>query len=186
MHGTTVLRLDMFAFLALIGISGAAPTVALAEESPLGAEIPYFYVREVTSPRPNAATCLVCRYGARPVVILAVRQLDHQTERLLRSIDGVVDQSRGQGLRGFAVFLQSNPAQVQPRLMALARQEGIAMPLTFPIEAGGPRILEIPDDARMAVFYYADKKLVARHIFTSDITDAHTSAVLADLKRLAE
>jgi hypothetical protein len=164
------------------GEPSAAPTGCQ-----IGAEIPYFYVREVTTERPNLATCLVCRYGSRPVVMMCVRQLDPQVERVLTAVDRAVDGARGRGLRGFAVFLTDDPAAAQPQMMRLARQGKFSVPLTLPVENGGPRSLAVPDDARLTVLCYSDKKIVARHVFgADDIGETQIVQVLADLKRLAE
>src|SRR5688572_9420682 len=73
------LRVSCCVLLAAASASAVEPS---STSPPLGcqigAEIPYFYVREVTTERPNLATCLVCRYGSPPVVMLCVCKLDPQ------------------------------------------------------------------------------------------------------------
>ena len=96
-------------------------------------EVPSFYVREVTTERPNLATCLVCRYGNRPVVLVCVRKLDAAGEQVIAAVDRAVDEGRGLGLESFAIFLSPKPAEVQPKLMSLVRQRGVTMPLTIPV-----------------------------------------------------
>jgi hypothetical protein len=141
------------------------PALLLAEGpagSQIGAEVPYFYVREVTGTHPNVATCLVCRYGRRPVVMLCVRELDEQVEQLLVAVDRAVDRRRGEGIKGFAFFMPAEPADTQAKLMTLARRQQMALPLTFPIEEGGPRTLQLPAEARVTVLCYVDHKIVGR------------------------
>ena len=153
----------------------------------LGAEVPSFFVREVTGERPNLATCLVCRYGARPVVMLCVRELDPQVERVLAAVDEAVDAGRGQGLRGFAIFLSSDVAATQPELMRLARREKISIPLTIPVESGGPRTLALPQEARLTVLCYTDRKIVARHFFDpGEISQERLAALKGEMKKLAD
>lgn len=162
----------------------------LAAEKPpaaceVGAEIPSFFVREVTGERPNLATCLVCRYGNRPVVLVSVRQLDEEGEKLIKAIDQAVDRGRGLGLKGFAVFVGEKPADVQPRLMALVRQRGVTLSLTIPIETEGPLIVRPPAEANLAVLCYSQRKIVASHVLRpGELGSACTQRVLADVQQL--
>lgn len=172
--------------LGLLAMLMADPA---AEKTPaaceVGAEVPSFFVREVASERPNLATCLVCRYGNRPVVLVCVRKLDAQAETLLEAIDQAVDEGRGIGLKGFAVFLAVKPADVQPRLMALVRQRGVTLPLTIPVESDGPKLLRPPADASLAVLCYVKHKVVASHVLLpGEITAARIERVLADVREL--
>jgi hypothetical protein len=151
----------------------------------VGAEVPYFYVREVTSDRPNLATCLVCRYGARPVVLLCVQRVDEQVEDLIAAVDRAVDAGRGQGLRGFAISLSDKPAEVQPQFMTLARQRRLSLPLTFPVESGGPRTLNLPATAQVTVLCYVDRKIVGRQVLLpGELDEARIQQVVDLVKRL--
>jgi hypothetical protein len=153
----------------------------------VGAEVPSFFVREVTGERPNLATCLVCRYGNRPVVLVCVRKLDAAAEKLLEAIDRAVDEGRGVGLKGFAIFLAEKPADVQPRLMALVRQRGVTLPLTMPVENDGPKLLRPPAEAGLAVLCYTQRKVVAAHILLpGEITAGRIERVLADVQDLTQ
>jgi hypothetical protein len=169
-------------------LCGAA---AADEKSPaaceVGAEIPSFFVREVTGERPNLATCLVCRYGNRPVVLVSVRKLDAEGEKLIQAIDAAVDRGRGVGLKGFAVFIGEKPADIQPRLMALVRQRGVTLPLTIPIETDGPPVVRPPDGANLAVLCYCQRKIVATHLLPpGELTAASLDRVLADVRELTQ
>ena len=152
----------------------------------IGAEVPYFYVREVTGARPNLATCLVCRYGRRPVVMLCVREVDEQVEQLLVAVDRVVDRHRGTGLRGFAFFTTDDAAALQSKLMTLARRQQVALPLTFPIESGGPRTLQLPAAARVTVVCYVDHIVVGRiELRAGEATTERIQQVVAEVERVS-
>lgn len=146
--------------LATSAMSHAEDT--FANSGNVGAEVPAFYVREVTGSRPNQAICLVCRYGARPAVLVCVREYDEHVCALLVKLDRAVDARRGQGLRGFAMFLDAEPQKLQPQLFTLARREGLSLPLTFPVETAGPRSLELSKSAQVTVLMYRQKKIVQR------------------------
>jgi hypothetical protein len=176
------------AALALL-LAAAAPGLGEMRPEPtgcaIGAEVPYFYVREVTSDRPNLATCLVCRYGSRPVVLLCVRTVDDQVKGLIEAVDRAVDGGRGLGLRGFAISLAEKPAEIQPQFMSLARQRRVSLPLTMPVEAGGPRTLELPAQAQVTVLCYVDRKIVGRHILLpGELDEAKIQQVVDSVQML--
>ena len=161
----------------------AAPQVGCAP----GAEVPSFYVREVTSRRPHLATCLVCRYGARPVVLLCVRTIDDEVGELIERVDRAVDAGRGIGLRGFAIFTQGENAQLQPQLATLARQRKTTLPLVLPVERGGPSSMQLPQDAQVTVLLYRDKVVTQRYIFTpGELTARRIDQVVAAIKDLPQ
>lgn len=157
------------AVAAAVFLSADIATVQAEEAqqgSEVGCEVPTFFVRDVTALNPNTATCLVCRYGTRPVVMVCSRQMDRQTRQLVEAIDRVVDGHRADGLRGFGMFLAEKPGEVQPQLMSLSRRHGVTIPLTIPIEhTTGPRALNLPQDAATTVIFYSHRKVVARFLF---------------------
>ena len=102
------------------------------------------------------------------------------------AIDRAVDEARGQGLRGFALYLSPRPGAVHSSLLRLARQGRFSLPLTLPVESGSPRDMSVPAGTSLTVLCYSDHKIVSRHVLPGKITDTHLSAVLADMKRLAE
>jgi hypothetical protein len=183
MHIATRLRNLSLAMLLLA--SGASPAMA-GDDWQVGDEVPNFYVREVTSDRPNLATCLVCRYGSRPVVMVCVHKPGALAEQIVMAIDRAVDGARGQGLRGFALFTSPEPSAVPASLLRLARQGKLSLPLALPVESGGPGNLSHPAEAALTVLCYRDRKIVSRHVLSEQLTEAHLSALLADVKLLAE
>jgi hypothetical protein len=144
----------------------------------IGAEVPTFYLREVVGPRPNLALCLVCRYGSRPVVLISARTFNESIARLIEKIDRTVDAHRGQGLRGFAMFVDQDPRQVQPQLATLARQRNITLPLTIPVEVSGPRTMDLPREADVTVIIYRGRRVAQRYLLDSaELTDEAIAAV---------
>ena len=157
----------------------------------VGAEVPAFYVREITSDHPNLAVCLVCKNGDRPSVLVSVRKIDKQVERLLSAIDRTVDSHRAEGLRGFAIFLPADAKDLKElpaRLTTLARDSNLSLPLTIPVEsATGPASLKLPDDIQTTVLFYVDKKIVARSFFKSgELSSEKTDQLIEAAKSLAK
>src|SRR5258708_15560296 len=145
-----------------------------------GAAVPSFYVRDVMGRRPDLATCLVCKYGARPVALVCVRELDAQSQALIEAIDRTIDAHRADGLRGFAMFLTGRASELQPKLATLAHRRGLSLPLAIPVESGGPGALDLPADARAVVLFYRRKQIVERFVFAVDqLTDETIQEVAA-------
>ncbi len=152
--------------LGLLGpVLGAGNQAPAGEEvrPPAGQEVPAFFVRDVTSSRPHRAVCLVCRYGDRPVVLLALRTLNPRVVQLLRRVDRLVDQHRAAGLRGFAVFLDGELPQWQPRLYTLARRHKLQLPLVLPVQRGGPDQLAFRPRVPLTVVLYHRRRVQARY-----------------------
>ncbi len=157
----------------------------------VGAEVPAFYVREITSDRPNLAVCLVCKNGDRPVVLISVRQIDEQVEQLLAAVDRTVDSHRAEGLRSFAIFLPEdakNLKELPARLTTLARDRNLSLPLTIPVESSnGPASMKLPEDVRTTVLFYADKKIAARSFFkTGELTAEKIEQIAGAARSMAK
>ncbi len=162
-----------------------------AQGSAPGAEVPSFFVRQAVTDKPNAAVCLVCRYGSRPVVMICARGLDDATAELITEIDRFVDGHRAQGLRGMAVFLDADQKQLQPELARLIRKQNLALPMAFPVEASGPRAMELPRDAQVTVLLYRNRAIQERLIFkagelTKESLPKVLPGVLAALEKLSQ
>ena len=148
-----------------------------------GAEVPTFFLRQVTGSRPNLALCLVCRYGRRPVVLMCVREVDAQVEELIERVDRVVDDHRGVGLRGFALWLEPDVRKAQPQMATLARQRKISIPLTFPVESGGPRSMDLPKKAAVTVLMYRNRVVEQRFVFDAGELDEESIAKVVEAVR---
>lgn len=160
------------------------PQAEPSEDRSEGDEMPSFYVREATGKRPDMATCLVCRHGARPVITVWARKIDPQVEELLKSVDEVVDSRRGDGLRGFAVILErrgDDEPSVESELRTLAHKRRLSMPLTTPVERGGPSSLRLPEETRTIVLIHARKKIVARfEIAEGELSSERVAEIVAE------
>lgn len=165
------------------GSSGAAEP--MAEETPI--EIPSFFLREVTGPKPNLAKCLVCQYGGRPVVLLCVRELGDETKELIEALDRVVDGLRGRGLRGFAIFVDADAKALQPELFNLARDRKLSLPLTLPVEEAGPGALALSKTAAATVILYRELREQRRfELETEDITAEAIEEMVAAARAMIE
>lgn len=156
----------------------------------IGADVPAFYVRDITSNHPNLAVCLVCKNGDRPVVLISVRKVDQQVERLLEAVDRTVDSHRAEGLRGFAIFLPTDAKELKDlpsKLMTLARDRSLSLSLSIPVESGtGPASLKLPEDVETTVLFYSAKRIVGKSLFKSgELTSERIEQVVRRAKLMA-
>jgi len=167
------------------GRSAAGPLHSGLE---IGDKVPTFYVRAITGPLKNKSVCYVCRNGDRPVVMLFIRQITPELKRLLKGIDGEVDQHRASGLRSFAVFLTGDSKELLPQVQTLAFDEKINLPLTIaaaPSDGSAGRTIH--HDAAITVILYREQTVTANFAFRADELDGEKAeAILKSIRRLAE
>jgi hypothetical protein len=176
-------------FLAFAGVEPARMTLAeeaspekqtLSESGPkVGATIHPFFVRAVTGPHRNRSVCYVCRYGARPVVMVVMQKVDPKIGDLLTSIDEVIDENRVSGLRGFGVLVTDDSSRAVPILQTIAFDEKVHMPLTAATTAiAGASSHNLHRDAATTIILYRNQKAVeAVPLKTGQITPKEVTRI---------
>ena len=134
--------------------------------SPIGLTVRSFYVRAITGPLAGKSVCYVCRNGLRPSVLVITRDLEPETVRLIKQLDGAVNQHRADGLRCFVVLISDSISRDSPKLQTIAFNEKLDLPLTIAAEAAVDQTaLLMPPDATLQVTLYHELKIVDRHQF---------------------
>jgi len=134
----------------------------------VGDEVPSFYVRAVTGPLRNKSVCYVCRNGARPVVMVLLREVEPELKPLLETVDRLVDRNRAAGLRSFGVLLSDDPGGAVSTVQTFAFNNKVAMPLTVATETvGGRGCQAVHPDAAVTVVLYRERRVVARFAYRS-------------------
>jgi hypothetical protein len=175
--------------LALVGADAVEQTHAdeaspvkrpLSKSGPkVGATIHPFFVRAVTGPHRNRSVCYVCRYGARPVVMVVMQKVDPKIGDLLTSIDEVIDKNRVSGLRGFGVLVTDDSSRAVPILQTIAFDEKVHMPLTAATTAiAGASSHNLHRDAATTIILYRNQKAVeAVPLKTGQITPKEVTRI---------
>lgn len=173
-----------------------APTSADAAETteskPLesgpksGSVVHSFFVRAVTGPHRNRSVCYVCRYGARPVVMVFIQKVDPKLPALLKAVDKIVDENRVTGLRSFGVLVTNESSRAVPVLQTMAFDERIRMPLTAATTAvAGPGGNRLHRDAATTVVLYKEQKARTNLAFRfGKLDDEAIGDVLVRIKEL--
>ncbi len=165
------------------------PEVMPLQSGPeIGATIHSFFVRAVTGPHRNRSVCYVCRFGTRPVVAVFMQEVDPDLPKLLKAIDGFVDENRVSGLRSFGVLVTDDSASVVPTLQTMAFDEQIRMPLTASTTTiVGQDSLSLNEKAATTIVMYRQVKAVSTLAFSrGSIDDAAVVRTLRELKSLIE
>ena len=146
------------------GLHAALLSAQVRGEPPAAAreEVPPFFVRQVTTGHPHRAVCLVCRYGDRPVVLVALRRITPRVRKWLCRLDHLVQEHRLAGLRGFVLFLGKDLPYWQPRLVHLARAHGLKLPLVLPVQWEGPDQLAFAANVPVTVVLYRRRRVRRR------------------------
>lgn len=151
-----------------------------------GSTVHSFFVRAVTGPHRNRSVCYVCRYGARPVVMVFIQKVDPKLPELLKAIDKIVDANRVTGLRSFGVLVTDESSRAVPVLQTMAFDERIRMPLTAATTAvAGPGGNRLHREAATTVVLYREQKAVTNLAFRhGKLDEAATKQVLGGIKEL--
>lgn len=146
-----------------------------------GSTVNSFFVRAVTGPHRNRSVCYVCRYGARPVVMVFIQKVDPKLPALLKAIDEKVDDNRVTGLRSFGVLITDESSRAVPVLQTMAFDERIRMPLTAATTAvAGPGGNRLHRDAATTVVLYRKQKAVANLAFRHGKLDEEATERVLD------
>lgn len=167
---------------------GEVPAMRLTSGRAVGDVVPQFYTRAVTGPFMNRSVCYVCRNGERPVVMVLLRDLNPETRRLVRNVDRIVDRHRGDGLRGFGVFLSDETRWAVSRVQTFAFEGRITTPLTVGGESVGYDDCQaVHDEAAVTVVLYKGRRVVSTLALHRDELDVpHLQHVLGEVLRFAE
>ena len=159
-------------------------SAALKSGPEVGSTVHAFFVRAVTGPHQSRSVCYVCRYGARPVVMVLLQGVDPNAPKLLKAIDRIVDAGRVEGARSFGVLVTDESARVVPILQTMAFDEKIELPLTAATSAvASSTCHNLHPDATTTVVLYRDQKVVATYGFRRGDLTAATIDELADKMR---
>jgi len=141
-------------------------TAAFAGEGlKVGDEVGAFTVTDVTGPEAGKSLCYRCRYGNQPVVSIFAREINDELATLVKNVDQVVGQNRGEKMAAFVVLLSDDPSAQEGALKALAKEHGITnTPLTVFDDKNGPPSYKITD-ADFTVMMWVEGELKVNETF---------------------
>lgn len=152
---------------AMLAVLVAGPVVA-EEGMALGTKVPAFYVTDVTGPSAGEKLCYRCRYGARPVVSIFVREVNDEVGTLVKQIDEKVGANKDAGMAAFVVLLTENPEADSKKLKELAEKNGIKnTPLTTFDGKVGPAEYKVGQNSEVTVMMWNKSELKVNDVLSS-------------------
>jgi hypothetical protein len=137
----------------------------------------------LTGPEAGQYSCLYCKYGHRPVVMIFAREITPAVASLLAKVDAQTAARADARLGSFAVFL-GDPARVGDPVKQLAKSMNLTSCVLAAAEAA-PDSYAISPEAAVTVVLYRNLKTKANHAFRAGELDGRAiDAILADLSRM--
>jgi hypothetical protein len=170
----------------------ACLVVALVSASALGAEpvksgpqtgqrVPgAFEPLNITGPDAGKKSCLFCRNGTNPVVMIFARDTSPELAELLQRVDAANIAHASDSMGSCAIFCTSE--EVGGKLGQLARQCNLTNTILATCEAGGPARYKLAPEAEVTVLVYTNCVVKANHSFRKgELTHDGIDKILADL-----
>lgn len=146
---------------------------------------PYAFL-VATGPNRGQSRCFICETGDRPAVIVFARTLNEPLARLLTQIDQALVKEQKAELRAWATFLSDDQPALEPKLVAWARQHGLANLDTGVFEdVDGPPSYRLNREADVTVLLSVKQKVVANFAFREgELTEAKVKEIFDTLPRI--
>jgi len=178
-------------FVAVVCLAGLALAAAIsgagtATSGPqAGDKVPGpFQPLNVTGPDAGKKSCLVCRFGARPVVMIFAREVTPQLVELLKKVDAATVANDDKRLGSFAVVC-SNDEALPGQLAQFAKGQQLDHTILATYEAAGPARYHLSPEAQVTVVLYRHLTVKANHAFKKgELTGADIDKIIADLPKI--
>lgn len=114
------------------------------------------------------------------------RKLDDRLASLVQGIDGIVTKNKKKNIQGCVVFVGENVKSLEPKLVQLAKEKKLSIPLTVAADQpNGPRSFKIAKDAETTVMLYAEKKVKVNHALRAgELTKERIAQILESTTKL--
>ncbi|HMP04301.1 MAG TPA: hypothetical protein PKD86_05515 [Gemmatales bacterium] len=127
--------------------------------------------------------CLVCQYGAKPVVLVFARCCDcSSTAALAKKLDTAVAKVGKDKMSAALVFMTESPEMAQ-KLQSFAGKNELKNVSLAVMGPNGPDGYKINDKAGVTVLMYRNRKVIANHAFDS-MCETCVEKVVADLTKV--
>ncbi|OAI54045.1 hypothetical protein AYO44_03950 [Planctomycetaceae bacterium SCGC AG-212-F19] len=172
-----------FAFAILAGVGTAA--MGLKSGPQVGDELTAtFEPMNVTGPDAGETTCILCEYGASPVVLVFARDLSEPVTRLIKRLDVATGQHQTRGLASSVIFLSKEKTLV-PRIKEFAAKERIQRTILRSYPPEGPKGYNVAPDADVTVILFVDRFVKANHALKrGELNDKAIDAIIGDIAKI--
>ena len=147
-----------------------------------------FNVKDVTGPSAGTSLCYRCKYGARPVVSVFVREVNDELAKLIKEVDTTVGKNSDKRMAAFVVVLAEDADKVVPQLEEIAKKNDIKnVPLTIFDGTAGPNDYHIAQDADVTVMMWNKSEVKANTALAKgQLNDSAIQSIIADTGKILE
>jgi hypothetical protein len=125
-------------------------------------------------------SCLYCRNGTNPVVMIFARDTSPALTQLLQRVDAATGAHANDSMGSCAIFCTDE--QIGGNLAQLARQSNLTNTILATYEPSGPARYKLAPEAEVTVLVYTHCVVKANHSFRKgELTQAGIDKILADL-----
>jgi hypothetical protein len=176
-------KMTLAALAALLAL-GPALAGSVQSGPQVGQKIPGpFRPLNLTGPEAGQYSCLYCKYGPRPVVMVLAREITPAVARLLAKVDAATAANSDARLGSFAVFL-GDPARLSDPVKQLGKSHNLSA-CVLAVAPAAPDSYAVAPDAAVTVVLYRQAKTKANHAFRAgELDDKAIDAILADLHKM--
>jgi hypothetical protein len=167
----------------LVNLTAAAE--ALKSGAQVGEELQKtFEPVNLTGPDVGEKTCVLCEYGANPVVMVFAREVNEPLIQLIKRLDAVTAQHQARGVASCVILLSDDPEPAR-KLKLFAAQEKIQHTILRTYKAAGPKGYHVAQEAEITAILFLDRIVKANHAFKAgEAQDKAIDAVVADIAKI--
>ena len=171
--------------LLVLCVNLTAAAEALKSGPQVGEELQKtFEPVNLTGPDVGEKTCVLCEYGASPVVMVFAREVNEPLTRLIKRLDAATAQHKDRGVASCVILLSGEPESAK-RLKQIAAQEKIQHTILRTYQAAGPKSYNVAQDAEITAILFLDRIVKANHVYkTGELQDKAIDDVVADIAKI--
>jgi len=171
--------------LLLLCVNLTLAAEALKSSPQVGEELQKtFEPVNLTGPDIGEKTCILCEYGANPVVMVFAREVNEPLTRLIKRLDAATAQHKERGVAS-CIILLSDDLEAANRLKQIAAQEKIQHTILRSYKGEGPKGYNVAKDAEITAILFLDRFVKANHVFKAgELQDKAIDAVVTDIAKI--
>lgn len=151
----------------------------------VGQKIPGpFKPLNINGPDAGKNSCLYCRFGSRPVVMIFAREVTPALRSLVQQLEKL-EAAHADGDMGGCIIVCNETPGIPEMLGEMARQDQLKNVILAVTKNAGPEAYKLAGDAEVTVLLYNHTTVVANHSYRKGELDAQQiETVIADAVKL--
>ena len=174
-------------FVAVCGVVYAADKTEVKSGPQVGEAVPGpFSPLNINGEEAGNNSCLFCRNGNNPVVMIFARQADDATCKLIKTVEKATAANKDAKLGSFVVFCSDDKA-LEAKLKEVCKAEKLENCVLSIDTPEGPAKYDVAKDADVTVVLYNKRKVVANHAFKKgELSEEEITKVMAELPKITK